>query len=134
MKFLTTIALILLWPSMSFAFFKADVFISFKKGVDQDLLLKSEVQSTRIFEDGSIVEIKMKNGLAIELKGKFSEQIVGVGPGDEVIFQGELMNARGDVLSSFSEDEKVVSLGKTLVWKYQGDESQYVEIKLKPYL
>jgi hypothetical protein len=109
------------------------VSIENKKGIDLGLILTSELHSMEEVIIGRPLLLRMKNGVAIEMKAYWSEPKEGMGPSEQISIEGKIIDKKDNILKDFSKDPLVAHLGKETKISHE-KEDQRIEIKIIPKL
>ena len=104
-----------------------------KKGIDLGLILTSELHSMEEVFIGKPLLLRMKNGVAIEMKTFWSEPETGVGPGETLELKGKILNKKNETLKDFSTAPLVLKLGQETTITHE-KEDQRIVIKITPEL
>jgi hypothetical protein len=107
-----------------------DIELTHEKGLGKEMILKSELMSTERIQSGKSVTLKMKNGIEVELKAKFSEKDEELGPSSFVELEGTLNNSKNsDKEKTFKLNVKINEIGKL---ELKDDQGQRTTIKVTP--
>lgn len=111
-----------------------DVVLIHKKGIDKDLILVSEIQSTERIFGKEIVQLNLKNEIRLTFQTEFVEDS-SYGPSALVAISGQVTNAAKERLMHFVPSKAKISLNEEKVFSYQSeDQDQMIEVRLRPYL
>ncbi|OUR93527.1 hypothetical protein A9Q84_18820 [Halobacteriovorax marinus] len=103
-------------------------------GVDEGHILISEVHELKLLENGEEFTVTMKNGVGVEFKVFFVQNLNDFGPSPLVAITGNIYNSQGDLLKSITENDFTIPLNTEKKLVFTGDTSQEVIIKITPTL
>jgi hypothetical protein len=125
-------------PSLSLAKSQIylDVFMTHHKGVDQGLILTSEIQSLEKLTGRERRILELRNGIRLEIGAEFlkDKKDEHIGPTGEIRLTGTLTGPRGERWLDFRRDGHVVMIGQEHSLQFSDSNSQIVDIKIIPYL
>jgi hypothetical protein len=112
-----------------------DIFITHKKGIDKDLILTSELQSSERIVGKELRILEMRNGIRVEIGAEFVEDWSElIGPSSHVRLLGALWGPQRKLWLNFEDLDKRAYLGEEFSFTFSDDIDQIVEIRVKPWL
>lgn len=97
-------------------------------------ILVSEVHEVKELENGEKFIVTMKNGVGVEFKVFFVQNLNDFGPSPLIAITGTIYNSKGDILKSITENDFTIPLNSEKKLVFNGEASQEVIIKITPSL
>ena len=120
--------------NLSFATVLVDVSIIYKRGIDKDLVLVSELHSREHIYLGQEINLQMKDNLRLKLKGEFLNEVSAYGPNENVKFMGVLYAGKGEDYLRSKRFEIILPLNLENKKIFKNDTGELIEIHLKPFV
>lgn len=116
------------------ALINLDVVLIHKKGIDKDLILVSEIQSTERIFGKEVVQLNLKNEIRLSFQAEFIDDAT-YGPSGYIALIGDVINAQKVKLIELNQENAKVALSEEGVFTYQSEDAdQVVEVRIRPYL
>lgn len=130
----TLLFVTLFLSAQAYALINLDVVLIHKKGIDKDLILVSEIQSTERIFGTEVVQLNLKNDISLSFQTEFVED-ASYGPSALIAISGQVTNAAREKLMNFIPSKATISLNEERVFSYKSeDQDQMIEVRLRPYL
>ena len=131
---LFVVLLVELFPSVTFAKIELKVSMTHKLGIDNNLVLKSELHSIEEFFGSEQLTVTMRNGFKLNLQAMYlnESEEVQFGPLDLVQINAELFSPNGESIKKFIGVESQIRLWKSRKFLYNGKSGQQIEIIIAP--
>lgn len=123
---------ILFFSNTVFATIRLNIGIIWKKGIDKNLVLVSELHSVENINGKENVTLEIKNGPIIILGANFAKASEEYGPSAFIKVQGEIYSHDEKHLRSVLDDGLIIKIGTKKTFSIQNDEDQLIEITIKP--
>lgn len=110
-----------------------DVSIIYKRGLDKNLILRSELHSSEAVEPGEEVEMILKNGLKFTFIVEFInfyEKIYG--PSHYMNIDTRVIDAENVILSDYGSQILTTSFDESKVMIFRSEDGQQLEVTLVP--
>lgn len=128
---------IILITSQAEARLLVDISMVYKNGIDKNLVLESELHSVEEIWGKRKLQLVMKNGTKLRLQAGFWERpiakIDAIGPSSKVFLEGKLYQPNGKLAKEVIREDSQVELGDSFSFEFT-DQTQLIEVKIKPYL
>ena len=102
--------------------------------VGEKHILVSEVHEIMKLENGEKFLISMKNGVGVEFKVFFVQNLSDYGPSPLVALTGNIYNSQGNVLKSINQNDFTIKLNTQKKLVFNDQNGQEVLITIKPSL
>lgn len=130
----TFILLFFFLSSNSFALINLDVVLIHKKGIDKDLILVSEIQSTERIFGTEFIRLNLKNEIRLSFQAEFVDDST-YGPSSHISLTGDVVNAQKETLIELNPQNARLPLSQEKTFTYQSENAdQLVEVRIRPYL
>ncbi|WP_372655554.1 hypothetical protein [Halobacteriovorax sp.] len=97
-------------------------------------ILVSEVHEIKELENGESFFVTMKNGVGVEFKAFFVQNLNDYGPSPLIALTGKIYNSQGSILKSITENDFTIPLDSEKVLVFDDKSGQEVIIKIVPTL
>ncbi|GEM_PF-5897113 len=97
-------------------------------------ILVSEVHEIKELENGESFFVTMKNGVGVEFKAFFVQNLNDYGPSPLIALTGKIYNSQGSILKSITENDFTIPLDSEKVLVFDDKSGQVVIIKIVPTL
>ncbi|ATH09133.1 hypothetical protein BIY24_14630 [Halobacteriovorax marinus] len=97
-------------------------------------ILVSEVHEIKELENGESFFVTMKNGVGVEFKAFFVQNLNDYGPSPLIALTGKIYNSQGNILKSITENDFTIPLDSEKVLVFDDKAGQEVIIKIVPRL
>ena len=97
-------------------------------------ILVSEVHEIKELENGESFFVTMKNGVGVEFKTFFVQNLNDYGPSPLIAITGKIYNSKGNILKSITENDFTIPLDSEKVLVFDDKAGQVVIIKIVPTL
>ena len=115
----------------SFAVVFLDIEITHEKGLDEKMILKSELSSRERADHKKEIFLQMKNGIQLRLLANFDEKGDEIGPGSVIMMKGILQD-----ISAISKEPKTfdlnVKVNESGQVEFKSKEGQKTRVKVTP--
>ena len=122
----------LVFPLSSMGLIKLNVETLMKNYIDEGLVLSSEHNVSKIFEEGREVFISLGDKLKLNILVEFQGDILSVGPSDLVSISGNLTYYGNFKEYKVSLEEKKLRLGQKETYFIELDKGRKLEVYLMP--
>jgi hypothetical protein len=133
---LLMLSLILLFQFGARATIILDLGIIHKRALsaDEGHILVSEVHEVKRLENGEKFLILMKNGVGVEFKVFFVQNLNDFGPSPLIALTGNIYNSQGDIIKSINQNDFTIKLNTEKELVFDDKSGQEVLIKIAPSL
>ena len=115
----------------SFAVVFLDIEITHEKGLDEKMILKSELSSRERADHRKEIFLQMKNGIQLKLSSNFEEEGDDIGPSSVIKMKGILQD-----ISAVSKEPKTfdlnVKVNESGSVEFKSKEGQKTKVKVTP--
>ncbi len=108
-----------------------NVSVLVKKGINIGITLASEVHSVEEVRPNVPINIKLKNGVSIDLEANFEGINTDIGPSENIIITGVIKNERAEVIKDFRNEKVLIPLMQQRLITQEKD-NQLVELRILP--
>jgi hypothetical protein len=107
-----------------------------KKALDvgEKHILISEVHEVKKLENGEKFLISMKNGVGVEFKAFFVQNLNDFGPSPLIALTGNIYNSQGNVIKSINQNDFTIKLNTEKELVFNDKNGQEVLITISPSL
>ena len=107
-----------------------------KKALDvgEKHILISEVHEVKKLENGEKFLISMKNGVGVEFKAFFVQNLNDFGPSPLIALTGNIYNSQGNVIKSINQNDFTIRLNTEKELVFNDKSGQEVLITISPSL
>jgi len=133
-KILLFYILIFFFPTSLLGAIKLDVSLVYKKGIDKQLVLVSELHSSQILNEGQEASLKMKNGISVFLRPYFLSTTDVFGPSNMIEVKGRIVRDGVIFKTGFENGKVILKLGETKEISLKQGDDQLLLISLTGFV
>lgn len=128
------LASLFIFPEMAWSKLQLKISMTHKLGIDNNLVLKSELHSIEEFFGSEKIKVQMRNGFHLRLSATYLEknQQASYGPIDVIQIKGELYGPSGKQIKELKGEEAKVVLWKSKQFVYKDESGQQIEVTIIP--
>jgi hypothetical protein len=132
LRFLPLLLLLFTTPSLVFGAIELEVVLINKKGIDEELVLVSELHSIEVIYPNMNVKFAIKNGVSLFLKLNFAPSDDTYGPSSKLSVEGQVQGPKGEKIGNITDQLVSLEIGelKKLNIKRQNVD-QSIELSIK---
>ena len=132
LRFLPLLLLLFTTPSLVFGAIELEVVLINKKGIDEELVLVSELHSIEVIYPNMNVKFAIKNGVSLFLKLNFAPSDDPYGPSSKLSVEGQVQGPKGEKIGNITDQLVSLEIGelKKLNIKRQNVD-QSIELSIK---
>ncbi len=123
-----------LFPKIVFASLWLNVSIVYKKGIDKGLVLINELHSKEELINNNTIQLRMKNGINIDIKTTIEPMKEVYGPSMLLKVQGMAKDLKGNEISSFEKSGIKINSKTPSTINFSSKSDQVFELTLKPVI
>ncbi|WP_127718455.1 hypothetical protein [Halobacteriovorax sp. HLS] len=130
------LTLLFLVQSSAYSMIILNLGIIYKKALDagEGHILVSEVHEIKRLENGEKFLISMKNGVGVEFKAFFVQNLNDFGPSPLIALTGNIYNSRGNIIKSINQNDFTIKLNTEKELVFDDKTGQEVLIRIAPSL
>jgi hypothetical protein len=121
------------WSGHLLARLNLAIDLIYKTGLDNGLVLTSELHAVEEVGGSERIKLDMNNGPSLEIRAKMAVESGEVyGPPAKVRVSVKLFSSEGEQLAVVPHQEVMVPLGDSTMMSHQGSDGKLVEVRITP--
>ena len=123
---------VLLLTQSADARIRLEVTFTHKLGVDNNMVLESELHSIEDVFESENVELRMQEGLSLDLRANFVQREKDYGPSPYIRVRGKIYDPSGSLLKKLDSNESLFEIGEKKTLTQSTEEGRKIELTVIP--
>ena len=111
---------------------KLEVVFAHKLGIDNSMVLESELHSIEEMFESESVELTMQEGLSLNLSADFVQREKDYGPSPFIRVEGIIYDSSGNQIKRLDSEETIFRIGETKTLSQSTEEGRKIELTITP--